>query len=86
MRALAEGRDGDLGAAKDLAIVTLREATARGFRPIVVQTQLALARVLTLAGEAESARTALQEAAALANQLGLLREENEARQGLAAVP
>ena len=86
MRALAEGPDGDLGAAKDLAIVTLREATARGFRPIVVQTQLALARVLTLAGEAESARTALQEAAALAKQLGLLREEKEARQGLAAVP
>ena len=86
MRALAEGPDGDLGAAKDLAIVTLREATARGFRPIVVQTQLALARVLTLAGEAESARTALQEAAALAKQLGLLREEKEAREGLAAVP
>ena len=86
MRALAEGPDGDLGAAKDLAIVTLREATARGFRPVIVQTQLALARVLTLAGEAESARTALQEAAALARQLGLQREELEARQSLAAVP
>jgi class 3 adenylate cyclase/tetratricopeptide (TPR) repeat protein len=86
IRALAEGPDRDLAAAKDLAHLTLREATARGFRPIVVQTQLALARVLTLAGEAESARTALQEAAALAKQLGLLREEKEAREGLAAVP
>ena len=86
IRALAEGPDGDLAAAKDLAVLTLREATARGFRPIVVQTQLALARVLALAGEAEAARTALQEAAALAKQLGLQREELEARQSLAAVP
>jgi predicted ATPase len=86
MRALAEGPDGDLAAAKDLAIVTLREATARGFRPIVVQTQLALGRVLTLAGEADSARTALQEAVALSRQLGLRREEAEARKSLASVP
>jgi class 3 adenylate cyclase/tetratricopeptide (TPR) repeat protein len=86
IRALAEGPDGDLAAAKDLAIVTLREATARGFRPVTVQTQLALARVLALAGEAEAARTALQEAAALARQLGLQREELEARQSLAAEP
>jgi predicted ATPase/class 3 adenylate cyclase len=86
IRALAEGPDGDLAAAKDLAIVTLREATARGFRPIVVQTQLALAHVLTLAGEAEAARTALQEAATLARQLGLQREEIEARESLAAEP
>ena len=86
IRALAEGPDGDLAAAKDLAIVTLREATARGFRPIVVQTQLALAHVLTLAGEAEAARTTLQEAATLARQLGLQREEIEARESLAAEP
>jgi class 3 adenylate cyclase/tetratricopeptide (TPR) repeat protein len=86
IRALAEGPDGNLAAAKDLASVTLREATARGFRPVIVQTQLALARVLALAGEAEAARTALQEAAALARQLGLQREELEARQSLAAVP
>ncbi len=86
IRALAEGPEGDLAAAKDLAIVTLREATARGFRPVTVQTQLALARVLALAGEAEAARTALQEAAALARQLGLQREELEARQSLAAEP
>jgi tetratricopeptide (TPR) repeat protein len=86
IRALAEGPDGDLTAAKDLAVLTLREATARGFRPIVVQTQLALACVLALAGEAEPARTALQEAAALAKQLGLRREEVEARENLAAVP
>jgi class 3 adenylate cyclase/tetratricopeptide (TPR) repeat protein len=86
VRALAEGPDGDLAAAKDLATATLREATARGFRPIVVQTQLALARVLALASEAEQARTALTEAAALARQLGLLQEEMEARESLASVP
>jgi tetratricopeptide (TPR) repeat protein len=86
IRALAEGPDGDLAAAKDLAMLTLREASARGFRPIVVQTQLALARVLALAGEAEPARTALQEAAALSKQLGLQQEEAEAREGLASVP
>jgi class 3 adenylate cyclase/tetratricopeptide (TPR) repeat protein len=86
IRALAEGPDGDLAAAKDLAMLTLREATARGFRPIVVQAQLAFARVLALAGEAEAARIALQEAAALSRQLGLLREEEEARESLASVP
>ena len=82
VRALAEGPDGDLAAAKDLATLTLREATARGFRPIVVHTQLALARVLALTGESEPAQTALQEAAALSRQLGLLREELEARESL----
>jgi tetratricopeptide (TPR) repeat protein len=86
IRALAEVPDGDLAAAKDLASMTLREATTRGFRPIVVQAQLALARVGALAGEAEVARTALQEAAVLARQLGLQREELEARQSLAAMP
>jgi tetratricopeptide (TPR) repeat protein len=86
VRALAEGPDGDPAAAKDLAMLTLREATARGFRPIVVHTQLALARVLALAGEPEPARAALLEAAALSKQLGLLREEVEARQSLASVP
>ncbi len=85
VRALAEGPDGDLAAAKDLAMLTLREATTRGFRPIVVHTQLALARVLALAGESEPAQTALQEAAALSRQLGLLREELEARQSLASL-
>jgi class 3 adenylate cyclase/tetratricopeptide (TPR) repeat protein len=86
VRALTEGPEGDLVAAKDLAMLTLREATARGFRPIVVHTQLALARVFALAGEPEPARTALQEAAALSKQLGLQREEAEARKSLASVP
>jgi tetratricopeptide (TPR) repeat protein len=86
IRALAEGPDGDLAAAKDLALLTLREANARGFRPIVVQTQLALARVLGFAGEVAPARTALQEAVALSRQLGLRREEAEARKSLASVP
>jgi class 3 adenylate cyclase/tetratricopeptide (TPR) repeat protein len=86
IRALAEGPDGDLAAATDLAMLTLREATARGLRPTVVHTQLALARILALAGEAEPARSALQEAAALSKQLGMLREEAEARESLAALP
>jgi len=86
IRALAEGPDGDLAAATDLAMLTLREATARGFRPTVVHTQLALARILALAGKAEPARSALQEAAALSKQLGMLREEAEARESLAALP
>jgi tetratricopeptide (TPR) repeat protein len=86
IRALAEGPDGDLAAAKDLALLTLREANARGFRPIVVQTQLALARVLGFAGEVAPARTALEEAAALSGQLGLRHEEVEARESLASVP
>jgi tetratricopeptide (TPR) repeat protein len=83
IRALAEGPEGDLAAAKDLAMLTLREATARGFRPIIVHTQLAFARVLALAGEPEPAQIALQEAAVLSRQLGLLREELTAREGLA---
>ena len=83
VRALAEGPEADLVAAKDLALLTLREATARGFRPIVVHTQLALARVLALAGEPEPAQIALQEAAVLSRQLGLMREELAAREGLA---
>jgi hypothetical protein len=66
--------------------LTLREANARGFRPIVVQTQLALARVLGFAGEVAPARTALEEAAALSRQLGLRHEEVEARKSLASVP
>jgi class 3 adenylate cyclase/tetratricopeptide (TPR) repeat protein len=86
IRALAEGPDGDLAAATDLAMLTLREATARGLRPTVVHTQLALARILALAGEAEPARSALQEAAALSKQLGMLREEAEARDSLTALP
>jgi hypothetical protein len=73
VRALAEGQDGDLPAAKELAMQTLREAAARGFRPIVVHTQLSLARVLASAGETAPARTALQQAATLAMQLGLKR-------------
>ena len=66
-------------------MLTLREATARGFRPIVVHTQLALARALTLLGEPGPAQTALQEAVALSKQLGLLREELEARESLGSL-
>jgi tetratricopeptide (TPR) repeat protein len=82
VRALAEGPDGDVAAAKELAVLTLREATARGFRPIVIHTELALARVLTLAGEPEQAQACLHTAAALSKQLGLVREELEARKSL----
>jgi tetratricopeptide (TPR) repeat protein len=85
VRALAEGPDSDLAAAKDLAALTLREATARGFRPTVVHTQLALARVLMLAGETEPAQAALREAVVLSKQLGLVREELEARESLSSM-
>jgi tetratricopeptide (TPR) repeat protein len=85
VRALAEGPDSDLAAAKDLAALTLREATARGFGPTVVHTQLALARVLMLAGETEPAQAALREAVVLSKQLGLLREELEARESLSTM-
>lgn len=85
VRALAEGPDSDPAMAKDLAVLTLREAAGRGFRPIVVQTQLALAGVLAHDGALPQARLALEEAAALAQQLGLLREELEARERLSSL-
>jgi class 3 adenylate cyclase/tetratricopeptide (TPR) repeat protein len=83
IRTLAEGPDGDVAAAKELATLTLREATTRGFRPIVVHTELALARVLDFSGEPEQAQACLHKAAALSKQLGLVREELEAREALA---
>jgi tetratricopeptide (TPR) repeat protein len=85
VRALAEGPDSDVAAAKELAMLTLREATTRGFRPIVVRTELALARVLNLTGEPEQALTTLHKAVALSEQLGLVREQLEAREGLSAM-
>jgi tetratricopeptide (TPR) repeat protein len=85
VRALAEGPDSDVAAAKELAALTLREATTRGFRPIVVRTELALARVLNLTGEPEQALTALHKADALSEQLGLVRERLEARETLSAM-
>ena len=75
VRALAEGPDCDLAAAKDLAMLTLREATAHGFRPVMVYTQLALARVLKLIGEPKRAQIELRKAIALSKTLGLVREE-----------
>ncbi len=72
--------------AKDLAELTLREATGRGFGPIVVQTQLGAGRRASATrGEPREARAALEEAAALAKQIGLLREELEARERLSAL-
>jgi class 3 adenylate cyclase/tetratricopeptide (TPR) repeat protein len=82
VHALAEG---NLAAAKDLGALTLRDATARGFRPIVVQTRLALAHVHALESEPEKSQVELREAAALAKQLGLLREELLARERLAVL-
>lgn len=82
VRALAEE---DLVAAKGVAMATLRDASARGFRPTVVHTQLALAHVHTLEGRPEAAQAALRDATALARQIGLLREELEARERLSAL-
>lgn len=85
VRALAEAPDPDLPAAEDLAMRTLHEATARGFRQIVVQTKMALARVMTLAGDPERAASELREAVALARRIGLRREEMAARDRLSAL-
>ncbi|GEP54659.1 adenylate/guanylate cyclase domain-containing protein [Reyranella soli] len=85
VRALAEGPEGDPKAAKSFASLTLREATTRGFRPVVVRTQLALAHVHALEGEPERAQEALRDAATLAEKLGLLREELEARERLSSL-
>jgi class 3 adenylate cyclase/tetratricopeptide (TPR) repeat protein len=85
VRAIAEGPDGNLRAAKDLGALTLREATVRGFLPIVVHTQLALARVHLLEGAPQQARSVLEDAAGLAQRLGLLRVELGARERLSAL-
>ena len=82
VRALAEE---DLVAAKGVAMATLRDADMRGFRPTVVHTQLALADVHLADGRPEEAQTMLKEAAALAKEIGLLREELEARERLSAL-
>jgi class 3 adenylate cyclase/tetratricopeptide (TPR) repeat protein len=85
IHALAEGREGNPRAATSLAGLTLREATARGFRPTVVRTRLALAHAQALDGERLQAEAELKEAATLAHQLGLQREELEARARLSAL-
>ena len=79
IRALAKGPEGDPRGATNLGKLTLREASARGFRPTVVRTRLALAHVQAAEGNTEQAQVELNEAATLANQLGLQREELEAR-------
>jgi tetratricopeptide (TPR) repeat protein len=86
IRALAGAPHIDLAAARELAARTLQDASARGFRPIVVQGQIALAHVLTLSGRPEDARAALQKAFAQARQMGLKREASEARESLAGSP
>jgi tetratricopeptide (TPR) repeat protein len=82
VRALAEE---DLVAAKGVAMATLRDAEIRGFRPTVVHTQLALAHIHLSEGRPGEAETVLKEAAALAQEIGLLREELEARERLSAL-
>ena len=82
VRALAEE---DLVAAKGVAMATLRDADMRGFRPTVVHTQLALAHVHLLEGKPGEAQAMLAEAAGLAHEIGLLREELEARERLSAL-
>jgi tetratricopeptide (TPR) repeat protein len=82
VRALAEE---DLVAAKGVAMATLRDAEIRGFRPTVVHTQLALAHIHLSEGRPGEAEAVLKEAAALAQEIGLLREELEARERLSAL-
>ena len=67
-------------------MATLRDAAAHGFRPVIVRAQLALGHVLKLTGEFERAQTEVRKAIALSKQLGLLREESEARESIASLP
>jgi hypothetical protein len=53
--------------------------------PIVVQTQMAPASVMPLAGDPKRAASELREAVALARRIGLRREEMAARDRLAAL-
>ncbi|MBK1659378.1 adenylate/guanylate cyclase domain-containing protein [Paracraurococcus ruber] len=85
VRALAEGRDGDLALAMDVAGSTLAEATARGFLPTVVHTHLALAHLAMLGGTPGQAGEELAKAEDLARRIGLRRLRPEIRRGLAAI-
>jgi class 3 adenylate cyclase/tetratricopeptide (TPR) repeat protein len=78
IRALAESSDQPREAGSNLAFDTLREATARGFRPIIVQTNIAIGRMMIQAGELGRARAALEKSLVLARQLGLTNEAGEA--------
>jgi class 3 adenylate cyclase/tetratricopeptide (TPR) repeat protein len=83
VRALAEGEGRRFAEAKELAINTIREATAKGFRPVVAQTKMALARVLRLSGAQDVAQATAREAIALCQELGFRQGEAEARETLA---
>ena len=50
-----------------------------------MHTQLALAHIHQLEGKPEEAQAVLRDAAALAKEIGLLREELEARERLSAL-
>jgi len=56
---------------KDLAVLTLREASARGFRRIVVRGSWRSRASSPWLVEVEPARTALHEALRVSKQLGL---------------
>jgi tetratricopeptide (TPR) repeat protein len=82
VRVLAEAEDPRFKEAKELAANTMLEAAAKGFRPVVAQTKMALARVLRLAGEPEPAQAAAWEAVALCRELGFRQAEAEALETL----
>ncbi|WP_431270027.1 hypothetical protein [Dankookia sp. P2] len=84
-RAMAEGPQRDVAGACALARRTIEDADALGFRPTQVQAQLALARVLVLAGEPAEAAAQLRAAAILAARIGLRAAEAEALERLAAL-
>ena len=78
IRALAEAPTSAIWPARELASETLRQATSHGFRPIVVQTHIALGRVLILGGDHDEARHELRRGLELATEIGMVHQACEA--------
>jgi tetratricopeptide (TPR) repeat protein len=83
VRAVAEGPGGDLAHARVLAERTLRDAAAHGMRPTTVGTLTALGRIMAATGDTSAAAATLREAAALAQSIGFVPGEADARRELA---
>ncbi len=61
-----------------LGASTVRQAAAGGYRPVIVQTDIALGRRLMAAGITVQGRTVLRQAWSLATELGLVHEAAQA--------